>query len=467
MALFDVLPTDLFKPLASPSRKFYADLLLSLHDKTFSLAADAPRRTQVIQEIGDFLTRWEFANNATVDQEEERATALEDRARTIYQRLVDTGWMIEHKDRYIRLVDLDPDASGLLHVLASIERGDTRTYGGAVIAVLTSLESAASHPNDRSENIRNALVGARDFMAHMRMVSVSLRKVEERIVRQDNLRDIFKHFFEDFVQRHLISDFKTLHTNNNPFRFRGAIIQQAQKMLNDPLLIFALGEAYWRESRAPNAKHGELSVVSDLTAIIAIFENTENHLLAIDNTATDIEKRIMTTARYMDRIGRSVEARVIETMKALTTMPASAEEKLLQAPFLPTYLPVGPAHIPTPRREKPPIEISGIRENKKDPAFELFVAAKADYTKRTRVTPERLKQFIQDALGTQASVKGSEIEITTVDDFVCFQRLREIKSIFDGSIARAYEIEYLDDRLHNDWIECQDFVIRSKRVVKA
>ena len=467
MALFDVLPSELFKPLASPSRKFYAALLLSLHEKTFSLAAEAPRRTQVIQEIGDFLTRWESSNDEVVDPEEERATSLEDRARTIYQRLVDTGWKIEHKDRYIRLVDLDPDASGLLHVLAGIERGDTRTYGGAVIAVLTSLESAASHPADRSENIRNALVGARDFMAHMRMVSVSLRKVEERIVRQDNLHDIFKHFFEDFVQRHLIADFKTLHTKNNPFRFRGTIIQQAQKMLNDPLLLFALGEAYWRESRAPNAKQGQLAVVSDLTAIIAIFENTENHLKAIDNTAANIEKRIMTTARYMDRIGNSAEAKIIATMKSLASMPATAEEKMPQAPFLPTFLPLGPAHVPTPRREKPPIEVSGIRENKKDPAFELFVAAKADYTKRTRVTSDRLKQFIHNAMIDKISIRGSEIKIASVDDFVCFQRLREIKSIFDGNIAKAYDIEYLDERLHNDWIECQDFIIRPKKVVKA
>lgn len=467
MALFDVLPSDLFKPLASPSRRFYADLLLNLHEKTFSLAAEAPRRAQVIQEIGDFLTRWEYSNHETVDQEEERATALEDRARTIYQRLVDTGWMIEHKDRYIRLVDLDPDASGLLHVLAGIERGDTRTYGGAVIAVLTSLESAASHPAERSENIRNALRGARDFMAHMRMVSVSLRKVEERIVRQDNLRDIFRHFFEDFVQRHLIADFKTLHTKNNPFRFRGTIIHQAQKMLNDPLLLFALGEAYWREGRAQNTLQGELAVSADLSTIIAIFEGTEGHLAAIDNTAASIEKRIMTTARYMDRVGRSAEARIIETMKALTKMPESAEVKLPQAPFLPTYLPVGPAHIPTPRREKPPIEISGLRENKKDPALELFIAAKADYTKRTRVTPQRLAEFIQKALGDQASIKGSEIRINTVDDFVCFQRLREIRSIFDGHIAKKYELEFLETRLHNDWIECQDFVIKSRKSAKA
>src|SRR5690606_24444149 len=97
----------------------------------------------------------------------------------------------------------------------------------------------------------------------------------------------------------------------------------------------------------------------------------------------------------------------------------------------------------------------------------LFIAAKADYTKRTRVTPQRLAEFIQVALGEQDSVRGSEIKINSVDDFVCFQRLREIKSIFDGSIAKKYELEFLETRLHNEWIECQDFVIKPRKTAKV
>lgn len=462
MALFDVLPSDLFKPLASPSRRFYADLLLFLHERTFSLAAEAPRRVEVLQEIGDFLFKWENQNGENIDGEDNSpSTSLEDRSRAIYQRLADTGWFIEHKDRYIRLVDLDPDASGLLHVLAGIERGDARTYGGAVVGVLTSLESAAVNPSERSENVRNALRGARDFLQHMRMVSVSLRKVEERIVRQDTLHDIFRHFFEDFVQRHLIADFKTLHTKDNPFRFRASIIRQTQLMASNPLLIFALGESYWREGRASTASLGEQAVLSDLNQIASIFEGTESHLAAIDVTASRIERRIVTTARYMDRVGRSSEARIIETMKTLAA--TSNEVGMVQAPLLPGHLPVGPAHIPTPRREKTPIDVGSIREIKKDPAFERFLEAKADYTKRTRVTPQRVIDYIDRILGDNVSIQGSDIGIESVDDFVTFQRLREIPSIFDGAVARKYDIEFLESRLTNEWIECQDFVIKARK----
>lgn len=465
MALFDVLPSDLFKPLASPTRLFYADLLLSLHSKTFSLAPEAPRRTEVIGEIQAFLLRWE-ASNGTVGETgggDAPLTAIEDRARTIYQRLVDTGWLIEHRDRYIRLVDLDPDAGNLLHVLAGIERREARTYGGAVVGVLSMLQSATSNPAEFSENLRNALKGALDFMQHMRTVSVSMRKIEERIVRQDSLREIFRHFFEDFVARFLISDFKTLHTKDNPFRFRARIIHQAQTMSASPLVTFALGEAYSREGRATTPRQGEQMVLDDLAEIIRIFESTEGHLAAIDATAARIEKRILTAARYMERAGSQSEARIIEAMKALARTSAGVAGISVRPPLLNRRMPLGPAHIPTPRREKPPIARSQVRELPPDPAFAAYRAEKAAYSRRTSVTPESMLAFVERQLRGRTEVRGSDIVIEGVDDFVPFQRLRELPTMFEGVLARRFELIPLDGLVENEWITCQNFVIRRTR----
>jgi len=464
MALFDVLPPDLFKPLAAPTRRLSADLLLHLHERTFGLSADAPRRSEVLKEIADFVVKWESRNGpAGSDDDAPPATSIEDRSRNVYQRLLDTGWLIEHKDRYIRLVDIDPDASGLLHVLARIERGEARSYGGTVVGVLSALENAAANPSERSENIRNALNGAHDFMAHMRMVSVSLRKVEERILRQQSLREVFRHFFEDFVERHLIADFKTLHTKDNPFRFRSSIIRQAHAIMGEPLTVQSLAEAYHREGRASNVLQGEEAVMRDLSAIIAIFESTERHLAAIDATASRIERRILNATRYMDRAGRKSEAKIVQAMVAISKAPDPVEGIPVRPPLLPRLLPIGPAHIPTPRRERPPIVPGNLREERRDPALEAYVTAKAEYVRKTRVTPQVMTSFIETALGPNSSVRGSDIRIETVEDFIAFQRLREINSMFDGVIAKRYEIEMLEARVANDWITCQDFIIKRRR----
>lgn len=459
MGLFDVLPDELFKPLASPSRRFYADLMLSLHEKTFGMTAEAPRRAAVIHEISDFMLRWEAENGETDDVDPR--TPREDRARAVYQRLIETGWMIEHRDRYLRLVDLDPDASGLLHVLAATMRGETRTYGGAVIGVLSALESAAANPSERSENIRNAIVASRDFLAHMRMVSVSLRKVEEKILRQTNLHDVFRSFFQDFVQKHLIADYKTLHMRNNPYRFRYRIIQQAHAISSSSLTILTLGEAYFREGRASSAALGQVAVLDDLAVIVEVFESTESHLAAIDETASRIERRIANTARYMDRVGRTSESSILEAMKSVATLPADTEIRGTAILF--TGLPIGPPHMATPRRDRAPIEASTVRPVIKDEAYERFLSAKTEYLRRTKITPSVYMSFIDKALGSSLSVRGKEIELNTVDDFLVFQRLRELPTIFDGQPGRKFEIEVLDDRIQSEWINCQDFVIRRKK----
>ncbi len=460
MGLFDVLPDELFKPLASPSRRFYADLLLSLHEKTFGMSAEAPRRSAVMHEISDFMLRWEAIHGETEDVDPR--TATEDRARTVYQRLLETGWIMEHRDRYLRFVDLDPDASGLLHVLSATVRGETRTYGGAVIGVLSSLESAAANPAERSESLRNAIVASKDFLAHMRMVSVSLRKVEEKILRQTTLHDVFRSFFEDFVQKHLIADYKTLHTRNNPFRFRSRIIQQARAISSSPLTVLALGEAYFREGRAVSPALGQVAVLDDLSVIVDVFESTEAHLSAIDGTATRIERRIANTAKYMDRVGRTAESAILEAMKCVAAAPDGIVDAATGVLF--RGLPVGPPHMATPRREKPPIAVSSVRPTVKDQAYEKFLAAKNDFLRRIKVTPSSFVTFVDRAMDGAMSVRGSAITIETVDDFIIFQRLRELPTIFDGMAARKYEIEVLPDRVKNEWIDCQDFLIRRKKV---
>jgi hypothetical protein len=459
MPLFDVLPPDLFKPLAAPSRRLYADLLLHLYHRTFQLSAEAPRRADVVREIDDFLTRREAGPGGLVE-EDGLEPAGDDRPLAVYQRLVETGWLVEHRERYVRLVDLDPEASALVQVLAQIERGEARSYGGAVLGVLGALEGAAADPGERSENLRNALRGANEFMAHMRTVSISLRQAEERILKQPSVRDVFRHFFEDFVERHLIGDFKTLHTKDNPFRFRAAIVRQAYLMTANEELVARLGEAYAREGRAEGAAAGQDRVREELAQIIAVFDTADRHLGSIDATVARIERRIVNAARYMDRIDNPSQVRLVEAIKMLAD--DDRDEIAVATGLLPRILPLGPVHVPAPRRERAPVAPTAIREVVIDPAAILYARAKEEYVRRTRVTAPVLASYVEKLLAEKTQVRARDIMLQTVEDFVAFQRLRELPSIFNGALAVRFELVLLPGRCSNDWISCQDFLIRRR-----
>ena len=57
------------------------------------------------------------------------------------------------------------------------------------------------------------------------------------------------------------------------------------------------------------------------------------------------------------------------------------------------------------------------------------------------------------------SLRGSQITIEGVDDFVVFQRLREIDVLFDGLLRSRYRVARVEGRVSNGWLDCPDFLI--------
>lgn len=452
--LFTHLADDLFRPLASPSRAFNAALLLHLHGRVFGDAAEPLRKSELLAAIGDFATGWSQAEIA--DDETTPVDPVERRS-AIYRRFLESGWLVERRERYLPVVDFDPEARLLIEELARIDRGETRSYGGAVLEVLGSLESAVANPADRSEALSNAAKASRAFLGHLRGLAGAMRKIEERILREEDLQAAFRLYFEEFVERHLVSDYRTLHTRFNPFRFRSGIVREAGRALRDPLTIRALAEASLREGRARDLAAAEKSVRGELAEIHAIFEGIDPHLDAVADIVARLERRIAAALRYMDHRD---SARIERTAAALRAVGAAPD--LADAPPPPLAVwraPIGPPHLYAARMPKRPIVAAPLPEARTDPAVEAFVAAKDAFRLRTIVTADSVSAFLERLLREDDAVRGSRIGLTDVDDFVVFQRLREIDVLFGGQLSRRYRLTRVEGRIANGWLDCPDFVI--------
>lgn len=129
--------------------------------------------------------------------------------------------------------------------------------------------------------------------------------------------------------------------------------------------------------------------------------------------------------------------------------------------------PLGEAHLQSPRARRAEIFIEALPDLDIDPAVDAFAAAKADFRRRVTVTPERVRDFLEAKLARGAPLRGSAIAIADVDDFVVFQRLREIDLLFEGELAGAYDVTHLTERLINGWLDCPDFVVARRRTELA
>lgn len=471
MALFDTLPDKIFRPLAAMNRRFYAALLLHLYEHSFDSVGDTPRVTDLIAEIGDFIDR-HTTDDAAFDATNEeaagpvhslalRAAKGQDVRRYMaYATLQDAGWFIELRDRYRKLVDLSPEGRLLLRELHKIASGDVRSYGGVVLNVLGNLEQAIAEPDSRSENVRNAWQFSRDFVQHLRTLSARMRQVEDEIVNQDGLRNFFRAFFEDYISKYLITDYKTLYTKNNPFRFRGRILERVRQIENDALLLPRLAAGYVREGRAEGPETAAATIVGELADVYRTFDNIDRHLEIIGETQARIERRVHTVIRYMDRDSGALLDRATQALRALGESGLSNAGLVETAPhLLPSQRHLSEDGLYQQRATPRDIPRARYRETPPDPAVVAFERAKEIYAQRMSVTSQRLTAFLDRALGDRTTIKASEIAVETVDDFVVFQRLRETDLMFDGLLARRFRILRDTVLAENEWLQFTDFSI--------
>lgn len=463
--LFGDLPASLFRVFTGRNGPFFADLLAFLDDELFGIAGETVTRRQAIAAVGEFIDRQ--ARDLAFDDEESEGLGPDDRReadprRSIaFGRLARCGWFVEHRDRYRRIVDFDPDARLLLQALLDIRDGRLRSYGGEVLQVLGQLEAAAANPAERSESIRNAARSARAFLHHLRSISGAMRRIEQAIVDEQTVRAMFSRFFEDFVERHLIEDFKRLHTANNPFRFRTRLVRLAHEILEDGLLVAALAEAYVREGRAPGTAEAGTAVEDELQTVITVFTAVDDHLDLIAATNQRVERRIRNTIRFLDRIAESRTDLITAAIRDLgrSGLPHDATVDVPHALLL-ADLPLGARHLYQGRPQRRPLARQAIRKPPKDPALVLYQQAKREYAERARVTADKVRAYLDRHLDGRDAIAAADLAVETLDDFFVFERLRDLPYGFARQLGGAYRLELRDGRLENDWIECPDFVIR-------
>lgn len=461
--LFGTLHPDTFRVFSGRLRWLYAELLEYLAVSLFDEGSIMPR-SEVMETIRAFVERANYncdeGDEAEGDAEFLGAADTGAKAQVLYSRLVATGWLVEHRDVYRRLVDLDANARLVLDLLLDLKAGRLRSYGGEVLQVLALLEAARADAANRSEAVRNAARSARSFLNHLRSVGSAMRKAEQAVVAQRELAAFIRQVFSDFIAKHLVEDFQRLHTRANPFRFRVRILELASEMESDELLLDQLADAYVNEGRAGDRAQGRDVVVGELRLVQRVFQDLNIYIDAIDDTQSRVEKRLRNTVRHMDRIADAKTALITEVFRDLAAAPLADDGNTpMAARAVPGGLPQGEANMfqAAARRQKPGAK--PIQRRKMDPAMLAYKQAVDAYNARSMVTPGIVDAYLRRHIGAEQAVNGAALPLACLDDFFVFERLRSLPFLEGGALAGKYRVELEPGEIDNDWITCGNFTV--------
>lgn len=460
--LFNKLPDDLFLPLSGKNRHIYQAVLLKLADLFFDedlidpfVPKDLVRSSieEAVVRLG--VRRWEPEEEG----EEDAPRSAAEYTNRIYRRLVVTGWLEEEQRIYRTFVLISPSISFLLRSLVSISNLEKRSYGGAVLNVLSSLESAVNDPVGRGITLSEAATTAAEFSAHLTDMMLGLRELKISLAKSSSPQEVVRGFFDRFVEHILVSDYKTLKTKNNPFRFRRQILSLLRDLQFDTVKLDSLIKHY-QEQFECSYEDAEAMVHTHINRIIRIFESVDQRLDIIDDFRYRLEKRVADTVRYMDKTTPGLASRLSRVIAEVALrddlpLPDSFEEVGF----------ISPSSIRSPVRRRIQTEPRVIRQQVIDPRVIQMRELFKEFKERREVKIDRIDAYLNRHFEGRDEVKASEFSIETIEDYICFSYIRHLASLGKQAkkTAQQFNIQFNDEYTQvAEMVECRDFVIYRK-----
>ena len=456
--MFGHVPADLFRPFTGRSRTFFAELLAHLAENLFGHAGQVATRRVVLEAIREHIDR--VGRSAVADDlaAEGVGGPTHDAA---YNRLIQTGWLVQYQDRYRRVVDFDPTARLLLQTLLDIRDGRVRSYGGAVLNVLTLLESVMADPAEKALNVREAALAARGFMNHLRTVAGTMRRVEETIMAQPSAAALVRSFVADFIEATVVQDYRNLQSRESPFRFRSKIIDATETLLDDDEAIARASEGWVRGGIARDVASATPALIADLHETRKVFAGVDDHVEAIETTTYRIERRMTNIVRFSDRMATIGTDRILDAVAALGSTGLSAADEIGEpSPILAGGPPLTAQHMYLPARARRAPDERSAEVRPPDPALLRYLQAVDEFETRVAVSPDRLRAFVEEALGDADEIDAADVVIADLDGFLLLERIHEAGL---HPLDVRYEFVEGDGTSATDWVERRDFTIRRRR----
>jgi len=463
--LFNKLPDELFVPLSGQNRHIYQSVLIELADLYFDedlidpfIPKDLVRSTIEEAIIKHGIRSWSPEEDAD-GQEPGLPRSTAEYASRVYRRLVKTGWLDEEQQLYRTYVLMAPSISHILRTLVGIASFKKKSYGGAVLNVLSSVEAAIKDPSGRGLTLQEAARTAADFSAHLTDMLLGLRELKQSFAESTNAQEIVRNFFEHFVEAILVSDYKTLKTHNNPFRFRRQLLAMLRELQFDRVKLGHLIDHYQEVLELGEAE-AEARVHQHINRIVRIFESVDDRLAAIDDFRFRLEKRVADTVRYMDKTTPGMSARLSRLISALAEQD---EATIPELTTLENYQYLSPKSVrAAPRRRLPP-SLTIIQQRVIDPEVLAMREKFKEYKERRQINAPKLEAYLERHLAEAASVRADQFTIDSIEDYIAFSYVRHMPSLgkkvkhMIGNYELTFEDRYVEVA---GMVECRDFSIQ-------
>lgn len=493
--LFGILNPNIFMLFSGENRFLYDEVITRIYDGCFGSDLLFPTQNELVGIIYDILASrpdlWHDEGPlVTLDEVSSKGRRLRPRhrlqhdpdatveamgrARHIYARLVKTGWLEESRYGLRITVDMPAGAMRLAEFLSLLKEGASEQLGGLVIEVKNALEAVRVSATQNALGLHKAARDAVAFGRYLRSVLSALTDIDRQVLASENLNERLQRYFEDFVEQVLLKDYATISTTAHPYRFRYVIFEAVQAIEDSHVDIEHLTNAYLEAHLAETKPFARDLVFEDLDKVRRVFQRIDEAFQRIQQHRTRLEVRLRNTVRYA---GRRADAYLQRSAAIIADLDRLADETLRRGSTVsvPGQLelvrhPLSPALLARSRGDRPQVEAQALELPRLEPISLLRRQLEREYLERITVQPRKVIAFLDVRLAPAATLEARELSIADLDDFLAFETLRRaVRSVLnnqpDDHLARLLIGRYRftpiqGDAIDNDWVSCENFLVR-------
>jgi len=465
--LFDRLPLELFRPLAASNGRRYWVVLCRLIGEMWGDGGRSPGeetpKPVVIRQIETLL-----AADDPWDEELETPTTI--RAHDIARFLIDSGWLSQRRRGVAEMITVRPVIAQFHTVLCEFAQHEPEFLGSKVRSIFLNLRAVASGEAS-GDQYAEAAKQAKQCMAYIANTGCRVQDLMDALMKLASPGEFVRGFFEEYVEKIFIADYSELRTKDHPLQHRSQIVAMTLQLQHDAKQHEAL-LAWYQEKKAGGDRIRAEYLYERDTRLLMRLKDVDEQLQRLDEEIRDANQRAIAFIEYKMRAPKQLDKLLARAMQATDQL----DEGHVALPAASGFRHAGPELLAKPRTATRPAVATAVEKRPptlQELAMEQLRKRMADNRLVDRV---KLANYVGRHLRDRTSVTSDELDIESINDLCCYQRLLLIaahdacppsqrRSDPQLQMLRSVRIEYMPDgTTSNPYLEHPRFHIQRERV---
>jgi len=409
--LFTRLPDRLFAPLASPNRLQYWTLLCVLHAKRFGPEAPLPPSSGfLMREItADIAEELQYQDWAPDGDDVTLATPLAIRANMVFSRLKEAGWIRVDRVGVREMVTMAPAVAHFMNRLVEFAHTGPEFVSGKIRSIEANLKLLLDEGTDGS-SLQEAARQSRALLEHVRIAGTNVRDLMLEIGRVDATGEFVRRFFDDYVERMFIGDYKELRTREHPLARRQEILRLAAHVQQTPELRSRLIQWYLEKQAGRDATRAEALFERDIQKVEDL-RRIDEYLDRLDDEIRRANKLALAYLDYRLRAARPLDELIGQAINAVVRHGAKAAAL---TPFAPGECIAG-ERLASPRVETRRAPASKLRKQVMSAEQEARARLALRARDRRSMSLPKLAAYVRGQLGEADSVASADLQVDSIE----------------------------------------------------